>query len=355
MKAINQIAGGLKTGSKNRARKLEQILRRTMRRNQALKPVGHWLVGKRYQAHLEITQLRARLGAKIAGGGTFQRSNTVNPENMIWIFGMGRSGNTWLIGMMRDFTNHLTWDEPFAGKLFGEFYNNETVANLSRSNFIMGNPIRKGWIQSIRDFVLSGAKYSHPRLKSEDYLVIGEHNGSEGAPLLVEALPESRVILLVRDPRDVVASILDGARKGGWLYEWREKKSIWEGDALAEMEPDAFVRQVAERYLREVGYAKQAYDSHKGRKVLVKYEELRSDTSSTLLRIYSKLEIPMDVEEIRGVVEAHSWENIPAKDKGRGKFTRKATPGGWREDLSPEQVQIVEETTAPLLKEFYRT
>ena len=355
MKTIDQIASRLKAGSKNRTRKLEQILRRMMRRNQALKPVGHWLVGKRHQAHLEIAQSRVRLGEMIAGGVTFQRSSTVNPENIIWIFGMGRSGNTWLLGMMRDFTNHLTWDEPFVGKLFGEFYNSATVARLSRSNFIMGEPVRKGWIQSIRDFVLSGAKYSHPRLKPEDYLVVGEHNGSEGAPLLVEALPESRVILLLRDPRDVVASIVDGARKGGWLYESQEKKSTPEEDTLAEMEPDAFVRQNAERYLREVGYAKQAYDSHKGRKVLVKYEELRSDTSGTLLHIYSKLKVPVDVEEIRRVAEAHSWENIPAKDKGSGKFTRKATPGGWKEDLSPEQVRIVEETTAPLLEEFYRT
>jgi hypothetical protein len=26
---------------------------------------------------------------------------------------------------------------------------------------------------------------------------------------------------------------------------------------------------------------------------------------------------------------------------------------GWREDLTPEQVKIIERTTAPLLEEFY--
>jgi Sulfotransferase domain len=52
-------------------------------------------------------------------------------------------------------------------------------------------------------------------------------------------------------------------------------------------------------------------------------------------------------------VEKHSWEAIPETEKGEGKFYRKGTPGSWRDDLTPEQAQIVEDITAPLLKEFY--
>jgi len=331
----------------------KQALRRSLRRRQTLKPTVHWVLGKRYQAHLEVAEWRSRLGAKIAGSESFDRPNAVNPENMIWVFGIGRSGNTWLLDMVRGVGNHQTWDEPYVGRLFGEFYlQHATAGTLSRVNFIMGDPTRKGWTKSIRNFVLDGASYSHPRLGPGDYLVIGEHNSSVGAPLLMEALPESRMILLVRDPRDVIASNLDGARKGGWLHQWREKGEE-EYHALAEKKPNVYVQELAEKYLHEVGLAKQAYDSHKGRKVLVRYEDLRADTLSTMQRIYSTLEIPVNDEKLAQVVAKYSWENVPEKDKGKGKFTRKATPGGWKEDLTTEQARIIEEETAPLLREFY--
>ncbi len=339
----------------DRLRNLKRTLRHTMRNNQTLKPVAHRMLGGRHQARLEVAALRTRLGARVAGSGSFRHTSHVNPENMVWIFGIGRSGTSWLRDMMREISNYKTWEEPLVGKLFGEFYDRERAVNLSRADFIMGNPTRKGWIKSIRNFVLDGAGYSHPSLGPEEFLVIGEHNGSIGAPLLMESLPESRMMLLIRDPRDVVASILDGAKRGGWIHRLGDRDLMWGQDTFLEEEPDAYVRQLAERYLRDVGAAKLAYDSHRGRKVVVKYEDLRADTLKTMRRIYSVLEMPVDEEELERAVAAHSWESIPEKNKGRGKFNRKATPGGWKADLTPEQVRLVEETTAPLLKEFYRT
>jgi hypothetical protein len=70
-------------------------------------------------------------------------------------------------------------------------------------------------------------------------------------------------------------------------------------------------------------------------------------------RIYRALAIPADAEALARAVQRHSWERLPEKAKGEGKFYRKATPGGWREDLTPEQVRIVEDITAPLLEWFY--
>jgi hypothetical protein len=255
--------------------------------------------------------------------------------------------------MMEEMSNHRVWEEPMVGRLFGDFYAKAPKENLRSADFIMGAPIRKGWIRSIRSFVLDGAKYSNPRLEAGDYLVIKEPNGSIGAPLLMEALPESRMILLVRDPRDVVASTLDARREGGWNYERHKDRRQREGTQPPEKDSLNYAERRARKYLQGMGNAKLAYDAHNGPKVMVRYEELRADALGTMKRVYSTLGVPVNEEELARVVEKHSWENIPEEKKGEGKFYRKATPGSWREDLTPEQAEMVERVTAPLLKELY--
>lgn len=89
------------------------------------------------------------------------------------------------------------------------------------------------------------------------------------------------------------------------------------------------------------------------RGIKVKYEDLRADTLKEMRRIYSTLGIPFEKEELAGIVEKHSWENIPEDQKGEGKFCRKGSPGSWREDLNPEQIEIVERIIAPLIEKFY--
>jgi hypothetical protein len=44
---------------------------------------------------------------------------------------------------------------------------------------------------------------------------------------------------------------------------------------------------------------------------------------------------------------------IPEEKKGEGKFYRKASPGSWREDLTPKQIKMVEKETAPVIKAYY--
>jgi hypothetical protein len=299
----------------------------------------------------KIGELQAELNVRHSGA----RVKNLNPQNIIWIFGSIRSGSTWLRSMMGDLGRYRVWEEPGVGRLFGEFYVKAQTGNLRSSGFILSDLTRKKWIKSVRNFVLDGAEYANPHVGASNCLVVKEPGGgSLGAPLLMEALPESRMILLIRDPRDVMASILDSARKGGWYYEWQDegnRKPV----PLPDRDPDTFVKRRSSIYLLQIGNARQAYNAHRGHKVLVKYEDLRMNTLGTMKRIYSTLRLPFDEEELAGVVKKHAWENIPGEEKGEGRFFRKAKPGGWREDLTPKQVEIVEEITSPLLNEFYPT
>jgi hypothetical protein len=253
--------------------------------------------------------------------------------------------------MMGELEGHMVWFEPWVGALFDPYH--LRVEHRGGEHFILAPQHRSTWLRSIKSFVLDGADARFPELVNpSNYLVIKEPGGSVGAPFLMEALPESRMILLVRDPRDVAASWMDARRKGGWRQK-NGNKGKRKPETLADTDPDAYVRERAKTYLRNVGNAKRAYDLHEGRKTLVRYEDLRQDPLATLRRIYSELGISVEEEELIRAVKKHSWENIPEKEKGEGKFYRKATPGGWREDLTPEQAKMVEKITASLLEELY--
>jgi hypothetical protein len=246
---------------------------------------------------------------------------------------------------MEEAGGSAVWSEPLVGLLFGDFYYLREGEKRG-AKFVMGPRYRDVWLRNVRSMVLDGVEVRYPELAEDGHLIIKEPHGSLGAPLLMEALPESRMILLIRDPRDVVASSIDANSRGSW----RDKK----GRAnLVGEHPDFIAEERANSYLRDAGNAKEAYDAHEGPKVLVKYEDLRAATLATMRRIYAELAIAVDDEELARVVEKHSWENIPEEEKGEGKFYRKASPGGWREDLTEEQVEVVEQITAPLLKEFY--
>lgn len=119
-----------------------------------------------------------------------------------------------------------------------------------------------------------------------------------------EALPESLMIFLIRDLRDVFSFALDGAQKRNWLKERRDA-----GSRTREVLPDK--------------------------------------------RVSSTPRIPIDDGELARVVAKNCRENVSEEEKGRrGRFYRRAAHEGWQEDLTAQQVRQVESVTASLLGEF---
>lgn len=327
--------------------KLRRDLRRMARKSRRLRGFYYETksLGRRFYLGfmVEIARFTEKNGEVPAGG--------VGPESMVWVFGSGRSGSTWVRSIMSEMDGHRIWEEPMVGKLFGEFHARADAESRRSAGFILGDSTRKGWRRAIRNFVLEVARYSFPRLGPGEYLVVKEPNGSIGAPLLMEALPESRMVLLIRDPRDVISSVLDASKKGGWLRErWDDAA---EQPELADEDPDGFVKSWAAVYRDGVGNALRAYRVHPGPKALVKYEDLVDDTHTAMSRLYCEIGVPYSDAQLVRAMEKFSWASIPEAEKGPGKFFRKGEPGGWREDLTPEQVSIVEEANAPILREFY--
>lgn len=318
--------------------------RKSAEQNQRLKRFRQQLVNK----DRELAELRAKLAERNAD----TEDVGIKPANMIWVFGCGRTGSSWLTAMMEDVDGHARWNEPYVGDVFGyAYYLRASEWMRGREDFVLGNPYDEVWLRSIRRFVLDGANARFPEIDNNGFLIIKEPNGSTGAPLLAKALPESRVVLLLRDPRDTVASMLASQRKGSW---GAGQRAYSEGDfSLADENPDEFVRQRAHLYMASIAKAREAYEIHEGPKALVRYEDLRYETFDELKKLYSKLDVSVNEKRLHRLVEKHTWENVPEEQKGLDKPRRKAKPGGWKEDLTPKQAEIVEEIAAPVLEEFY--
>ena len=320
------------------------LIRRAVKRSPALKEAYYSSRSLLHRARLKASRRGSLAGGEPAG---------LDPSKVIWIFCLGRSGSTWVRAMLADLLPCKVWEEPKVGQLFGAFYEKALPGQRASTNFVLSDPTRRVWTRALRRFVLETASASHPSIRPSEYLVVKEPDGAIGAPLLMNALPESRMVLLVRDPRDVVASALDAAKKGGWRYEDmdEDKQKRWERQAARGFTP--FVTATAKTCLTQIGAAKRTFDTYAGPKALVRYEDLRVDPLGEMRRLCSDLRLPVKEESLARVVEKHSWEKVPYKEKGSGKFYRKAEPGGWSEDLTPRQIEIVERITAPLIAEFY--
>ena len=143
-----------------------------------------------------------------------------------------------------------------------------------------------------------------------------------------------------------MASWLDAKRKEGWSTTY--KRVVRKGD------PDSLAIFLAKRYQVNVENALAAFESHRGPKALIFYEELRNNTTETLARALLDLGLDVSSERVEAVATQHSFESVPVEEKGPGKFRRKAQPGSWHEDLTPKQVAAIEEITGPILGRFYQ-
>lgn len=54
-------------------------------------------------------------------------NRSIQPGNIVWIFGHGRSGTTWLMRMLQEPEGHVSWAEPWVGALFGLPYYRDAI------------------------------------------------------------------------------------------------------------------------------------------------------------------------------------------------------------------------------------
>lgn len=260
------------------------------------------------------------------------------------MFGHPRSGTTWLVQLLTDGLNLKLWNEPYLGQILG-------FANLLKDNepgrfddptFWMSHPQEENWRASLNTLFMDVIARQAGPAAGFAGLAIKEPNGTVVAPLIVKAMPQARFIFMLRDPRDVIASLIDARKPGSWMGERVQE----------EFNRTKVVNQSVKRFLRIAEGLKEVEALAPGRLYEMRYERLRRDPLAEMSHLAHVLDLPGDTAVLRKAIERHDYERIPAERKGPGRFVRTARVGGWQEELEAGEVATIHRQLGTFLNEF---
>lgn len=282
---------------------------------------------------------------------------------------IGRSGSTWLVWLLsclpeavafspwaRDARVGTYWTSILQGLARPQSYLAQLVPGTleERSWWLDRTDLRPGvggdreleaWlggeaVESVAEFCRSRIDAFYARLADESerprYFVEKYMPYQLTPDLLAEMYPAAREVILVRDFRDMLCSVLAFNRKRGW-----------EGFGRGQVESDEeYVRTTvlnsSRRLLRRLRERGEA--AH-----LVRYEDLIQKPEETLaaMMAYLGLDASEDrVAETLARAEANTLDSHRTTEKASASIDR------WKHDLTPELATVCAEVLDPVLVEF---
>ena len=284
-------------------------------------------------------------------------------NRLAWIFGSSRSGSTWLLKMLSDLEGVVPIDDPHLGHHLGVWrpiplawaVGEEDTPELStlldikaeEPGYFFSQRYRDSWWRPLKEliesrFAAQAAERAGDLTNQPTYVV--KEPGSHVAPLLCELFPESKLIFLLRDGRDVVDSWLDAYQQGSWAIPGGAFPVAPEGRV-------ALIRWLCAVWAYRSRAVSRAFDQRDPEdRVLVRYESLRSATEECLEEICVML--GLSTERLGEVASRHRFEQLSSDACGPGSETRVATPGSWRQNLTSEEQDAMHDALGGALDEF---
>lgn len=269
-------------------------------------------------------------------------------KNLVWVFASPRSGTSWLANQLLSYQTD-SMDEPYIGYHLTSIGIAENRMKLveshkTRSTYFFSNVYKDTWLFYLRKLILNRISVQFPDLSKKK--IIKEPNGSMGADNIIECVPSSKIILVIRDGRDVIDSLVDARRGGGWGTNV----------GMPEISPEErmqFIKSRAKLWKIRTHLLLKTFDSHpKNLRYMIKYEDLLKNTADELEKIYRFIQVDIAKNEIEKIVKKYSFKNISDSQKGTGKATRSATPGKWKDNLTKEEQDAMQDIMEKTLEKL---
>ncbi len=265
-------------------------------------------------------------------------ANEALSRQFVFIVGAPRSGTTWLHRMIAEHGQvasvdpELTWFSRYLPTALGNFEREKQ--HIDKGDWQQGLPILfspEEMMHGLRE--LTGIVYERVlRTRPTATHIVDKHpNYANHMGTIARILPEARFIHIIRDGREVAASMISASK--------REHFGAGEVRGAAE-DWDRFTRS-AMRSGKEFGTR---------RYMEVRYEDLLKDDGTRLSSIYRFMGITVDRQEAAAIVERNAFgkKTFSAADP-----KRKANPGQtWKDRMSLRERYRFERVAGPLLKEL---
>ena len=288
------------------------------------------------------------------------------PGRLAWIFGSSRSGSTWLLRMLSELERVIPVDDPHIGHHLGVWRpiplawatakdppKLGTLADFKRKkrDYLFSDRYRDTWVPQLRDLI--SARFEAQAAQDiaaaggiDQPIVVVKEPGSHAADTIMDVFPQSSLIFLLRDGRDVVDSWLDAYKDGSWATD--------EGAyPLDDTGRPALIRWQSSVWLHRTEVVQETYARiEPKRRVLIRYEEMRADPVAALERICAMLGIEASREQLDEIAGTHSFSSVPKADKGAGREIRRAEPGGWTDHMTRQEIIEMHDILADKLDEL---
>ena len=280
---------------------------------------------------------------------------TGRPAN-VWLASYPKSGNTWF---------RLVWDAVLAGSDQAlDADSIVTPGSTSGEQPCQMEYLRTWGIDArrltadeldlvrARVEVMDGDRNGRPRLRKTHERFRYAPDGSE----LFPAVASRAALILVRDPRDVACSAarhydldLDGAVA---MLCQRDAAGPGFPSALMSRQPMGSWSEHLDSWLRQAAFPVATF----------RYEDLLAEPVAMFHRALTFAGLAVSEDQVSRAVEVTTFERLQTRERDAGfterslvartPFFRSGRAGGWRDELSADQVARIERSHGTLMAEF---
>jgi hypothetical protein len=280
-------------------------------------------------------------------------------NRLVWMMGSPRTGSTWLMQLFVEIPDISVIDESYIPLHLvpidhalneGEFFQEGPRGN--DPHYFFAKRYLPEAFPELRQLFMRGLLRQLEELGQKTdarWIVVKEPNGSHASDSLMSLFPESRLLFLVRDGRDVIDSMIDAMlSEDSW---WQKAQGTEEPRFVNERM--SFIGHHARLWLQRTQSTQRAYAAlPEGQRHQVGYEDLLADTTTEFGAMLDWLGMDIPPDQLQAVVEKRAFKAIPDSQKGPGKRARSANPGQWKERLRPNEIEVVESVMGPKLREL---